>query len=60
MNTETGQVYQTQSEVNAALERGETVVPISRKVARIVAAGTRAQRRKAKRKTDKFTAQIGR
>lgn len=42
MNSNTGQLYTTTFEIESAKQRGESLVEVSPKVARIVRAGTRA------------------
>lgn len=58
MNTNTGEIYRVESEIQAARRRGEPVVRVSEKVARIMEShaadiaengGTRAQRRQVAR-----------
>lgn len=42
MNTETGQIYRGEGEINAALNRLEPVVSVSERVADLMEAGQRA------------------
>jgi hypothetical protein len=53
MNTETGKVYEGEAEIAAAFARGEKLVPVSKKVARLmkVSRATEAARLRAHRAT---------
>ena len=43
MNTETGDIYRGQAAIDAAIGRGEPVVPVSERVAQLVDAGRRVE-----------------
>lgn len=49
MNTDTGQVYRTKSEIDAAFMRGEPLVPVSEDVADAVEAGMALNRHERRR-----------
>lgn len=44
MNTDTGQVYEGKEAIDAALLRGEPVVPVSERVARLMRTGVRVEK----------------
>lgn len=48
MNTDTGQIYRGQADIDAARRRGEPVVEVTERVAATMEAGNRAQRRAAR------------
>jgi hypothetical protein len=50
MNTNTGQVYTGSIAIEAAKDRGEPVVAVSRRVASLMREALEARRRKARRK----------
>ena len=50
MNTNTGQIYRTKEEIEAAKARGEPLVPVSDRVAEIIEAGHRALNRRERRR----------
>jgi hypothetical protein len=45
MNTNTGQIYRGVTEIEGAIGRGEPVVPVSARVARLMERGNRHERR---------------
>lgn len=53
MNTETGQIYRGATEIAAAQARGETLVPVSERVADAVEIGMEALNR-AERRAEKY------
>jgi hypothetical protein len=62
MNTNTGQIYENQYEIGKAIERGEPVVPVSKRVVKIVRAGHAAieKARKVRRRKREKIARVSR
>ncbi len=59
MNTETGKIYKTAEEIEAARKRGEPLVPISDYVAEVMEAGHTALNRKERRKQKSLARRAG-
>ncbi len=55
MNTDTGKVYTDEASIEAAKERGENLVPVSKRVAELIsfARKERSQQLRNKRKADR-------
>jgi hypothetical protein len=50
MNVDTGKVYTTESEIRAARERGENLVPVSKRVAELMSFARQERTRQARNK----------
>jgi hypothetical protein len=54
MNVNTGQIYRTQSDIDAAIERGEPIIPLTEEQANRLSAQTPDSRRKTPEDIEKL------
>ena len=50
MNIDTGEIYEGEKEIQEAIDRGEPVVPVSKRVAELVKLGQRTKQQRNKEK----------